>query len=139
MRTEGGLEMERNHWIVGGFGGLLGLAMAVAFTVAMQPPDVESLPPVGAGVPASEWVTRDIADPLQRVRPEEPTMFYQFVDDQGEVRFVSTLHEVPEAWRDRAGRFELAGLPPTSPASARMQRKLALDPIGASEAVTQGE
>jgi hypothetical protein len=127
--------MDRNHWIVAGFGGLGGLAMAVAFTVALQPPDVESLPPVGAGVPASEWVVRDISDPLQRLQPEEPVMFYQFIDDQGDVRFVSTLHEVPEAWRERAGRFELAGLPPTSPASARMQRKLALDRTGPGEPV----
>ena len=127
--------MDKNHWIVGGFGGLLGLAMAAAFTVAMQPPDVDSLPPVGAGVPASEWVTRDISDPMQRLRSDEPVMFYQFVDDEGNVQFVSTLHEVPEEWRDRAGRFEFAGLPPTSPASARMHRKLALDRVGTGEPV----
>ena len=45
--------------------------------------------------------------------------YYQFVDARGVVRFVGSLEEVPEAQRATAGRVELPGPPPTTPAEAR--------------------
>jgi len=41
--------------------------------------------------------------------------YYQYLDASGSVRFVSSLDEVPPEWRERAGRVEMAGPPPTSP------------------------
>jgi hypothetical protein len=116
--------MEKNHWMVGGFGGALGLAMALAFAVALQSSPPEVLPHVSAGIPASEIVDLTDRHPIERILPAEAIVYYQYVDEDGAVQFSSTLHEVPEAWRDRAGRFELAGMPPSTPAEARMHRKL---------------
>ena len=45
--------------------------------------------------------------------------YYQFVDASGRVRFVETLDEVPAAQRASAGRVEMEGPPPGSPAEAR--------------------
>ncbi len=45
--------------------------------------------------------------------------YYQFVDATGRVRFVETLAEVPASLRASAGRVELEGPPPGSPAEAR--------------------
>ena len=119
--------MEKNHWMVGGFGGLLGLSMAMAFAVALQSSPPESLPHVSLGIPASEIVDLTDRHPIERILPADTIVYYQDVDEDGAVQFSSTLYEVPEAWRDRAGRFELAGMPPSTPAHARMHRKLDAD------------
>jgi glutaredoxin len=34
-------------------------------------------------------------------------VLYQYVDDAGSVHFARSLEQVPEAWRDRAGRVEI--------------------------------
>jgi glutaredoxin len=41
-------------------------------------------------------------------------IYYQFIDDQGSVRFVERLDQVPPDWRDRVGYVEMDGLPPGS-------------------------
>ena len=46
------------------------------------------------------------------VRADEPeappkTVYYQYVDDAGSVNLVSSLEDVPLAWRERAGRIEV--------------------------------
>jgi glutaredoxin len=53
----------------------------------------------------------------------EPTqVYYQFVDERGRVRFVSTLAEVPEDWRARVGFVEMSSPPPDRPADAQRLR-----------------
>jgi len=44
-------------------------------------------------------------------KPSQPRTYYQYVDDQGSVRFVASLDAVPAAWRDRAGMVTLASAP----------------------------
>ena len=39
-------------------------------------------------------------------------IYYQFIDDQGSVRFVERLDQVPPDWRDRVGYIEIDGPPP---------------------------
>ena len=41
-------------------------------------------------------------------------IYYQFIDDQGSVRFVERLDQVPPDWRDRVGYVEMDGLPPSA-------------------------
>ena len=80
---------------------------------------------MSAPLPAGSLVVEEIRlDPVQILLPTEPTVFHQFVDEQGIVHFVESPEAVPEEWRDRAGRVVLSALPPTSPAGARMIRKL---------------
>jgi glutaredoxin len=47
-----------------------------------------------------------------------PRVYWQYVDDAGSVRFARSLEEVPAAWRDRAGRVELASAPSDAAAGA---------------------
>jgi glutaredoxin len=49
------------------------------------------------------------------------SVFYQWTDDRGVVRFARSLGEVPAAWRERAGQIEVdadAFRPKTAPARA---------------------
>jgi len=50
-------------------------------------------------------------------------MYYQFVDDRGQVRFVERLADVPEQWRDRVGFVEMAASPPLTPMDAQRTRQ----------------
>lgn len=85
----------------------------------------EKLPAVSAPVPAgSVFLEETHIDPVQILLPEEPTVFHQFVDEQGTVHFVENERAVPEEWQGRAGRVVLSAVPPTSPAAGRMIRKL---------------
>jgi glutaredoxin len=52
-----------------------------------------------------------------------PTVYFQYIDDAGSLRFADSLDQVPERWRARAGRVEIAGAPPTSPAQAQAARE----------------
>jgi glutaredoxin len=58
-----------------------------------------------------------------RARPRGPTQTYWQYIENGKVRFAASLDEVPEAWRARAGRVELDGPPPDTPAAARSARE----------------
>jgi len=52
--------------------------------------------------------------------PGEGTrVYYQFVDESGQVRFVEELADVPPRWRDAAGVVEMSTPPPLTPADAR--------------------
>lgn len=62
-------------------------------------------------------------DPGPRARPRGPTHTYWQYIERGKVRFARSLDEVPEAWRARAGRVELDGPPPDTPAAARSARE----------------
>ncbi len=50
-------------------------------------------------------------------------VYYQFVDERNQVRFVESMDLVPEAWRDRVGYVELPGPPPMTPNDARRARQ----------------
>lgn len=64
------------------------------------------------------------AAPAQpRQRPRGPTQTYWQYIENGQVRFAASLDDVPEAWRSRAGRVELDGPPPGTPAAARSARE----------------
>jgi glutaredoxin len=51
-------------------------------------------------------------------------LYYQFIDEQGSVRFVERLDQVPPDWRDRVGYVEMDGPPPLSPDDAQRMRRL---------------
>ncbi len=53
---------------------------------------------------------------------EAMQVYYQFVDERGRVRFVSTLDDVPADWRSRVGFVEMSSPPPGSPADAQRLR-----------------
>ena len=124
--------MQRLNWIVGGLGAVAGLALAAGLLWVLQ--GQRELPSVSAGIPAeSELIDLTDRDLIERVLPGDSAIFYQYVDDHGDVQFVPTLHEVPEAWRARAGRVEMAAAPPQSPAASRMLRKLGGDRLTPDE------
>ena len=49
-------------------------------------------------------------------------LYYQFVDDRGQVRFVERLEDVPGQWRERVGFVEMIAPPPLAPGDARRTR-----------------
>lgn len=122
--------MTQRNLIVGGLFGFATCLALAACTAPSQSTDAGPLPPVSAGMPTIEAGEisgqADLVDvdSIDRLILDEPRVYYQYTDESGAVRFVQSLLEVPEAWRDRAGRVELAAPPPTSPAEARMLRKL---------------
>ena len=59
----------------------------------------------------------EVLDESQTMR-----MYYQFVDDAGQVRFVERLADVPDQWRDRVGFVEMPVPPPLSPMDAQRTR-----------------
>ncbi len=50
---------------------------------------------------------------------EAMQIYYQFTDEKGRVRFVTSMEAVPEAWRDRVGFVELSSPPPLTPEDMR--------------------
>jgi len=52
--------------------------------------------------------------------------YYQWVDSAGDVHFVSRLEDVPERWRDRAGRVEMG-----SPLNRAATRRPSIRPFAA--------
>jgi len=76
----------------------------------------------------------DSLDALTAMRPEGSAIetlaggkatqiYYQFVDERNQVRFVTSMDLVPDAWRDRVGYVELSGPPPMSPSDAKRARR----------------
>ena len=59
--------------------------------------------------------------------PAEPRTYWQYVDEDGVVRFTESLLEVPAEWRGRAGYIQLDVPPPSSIPEGRMIRKLRLE------------
>jgi hypothetical protein len=105
--------------------GALGATSLITVLAVMWFGGHGTLPAVSAPLPAGSLVVEEIRlDPVQILLPTEPTVFHQFVDEQGIVLFVESRDAVPEEWRAKAGRVVLSALPPTSPAAARMIRKL---------------
>ena len=48
--------------------------------------------------------------------------YYQYTDAPGRARFATSLEEIPEQWRSRAGVVWMDGPPPTNPGEARATR-----------------
>lgn len=60
---------------------------------------------------------------------EAMQIYYQFTDEKGRVRFVTSLEAVPEAWRDRVGFVELSSPPPLTPEDMRRVQEARLSRI----------
>ena len=97
---------------------------------AAQPADASS---PGAG--AAEAATLADSDDTADASPRDPDMqsigpdgslrvYYQFIDDRGQVQFVERLGDVPAAWRDRVGYVEMSQPPPLTPLEARRSSQL---------------
>jgi glutaredoxin len=75
---------------------------------------------------ASGWDWRASVDSLSEATALKPTdsavetiaegkatqIYYQFIDDRNQVRFVASMDLVPEQWRSRVGYVELPSPPP---------------------------
>jgi hypothetical protein len=116
--------MKRSHWILAGIGGGVGLVLGFASATTLQQAGGETLPAVSAGVPPSAVIDLTDRDLIEKLLPPSPVVYYQYVDDEGEVQFVPTLTEVPPEWRDRMGFVEMAAVPQHTRPQARMIRKL---------------
>jgi len=116
--------MKGRNWILAGIGGVFAIVAGIAITASLQRPGVETLPAVSAGIPSQDFVDLTNRDPIEKLLPPEPVIFYQYVDDDGRVQFSSTMNEVPLEWRDRVGFVRVAAVPQDTPAGARMVRKL---------------
>jgi glutaredoxin 3 len=89
------------------------LALATALGAGVADPDLPLVGPWGAALRAlAPGGGGEGGGPGLRT-------YYQFVDATGRVRFVETLAEVPVPLRASAGRVEMEGPPPGSPAEAR--------------------
>jgi hypothetical protein len=121
---------KRNAWLAVGL--VVGLGLATWWAASKRDEQAE-LPPVSAAtlgrdsLKAQDLPVRPV-DPLEILLPHSPQLYYQYVDENGGVRFTQNPHEVPEGWRGRAGRVELDVAPPDTPAAARLVRKLRAAP-----------
>lgn len=67
----------------------------------------------------------ETAPDMQSIGPEGAMrVYYQFIDDRGQVRFVERLTDVPSAWRDQVGYVEMDQAPPLTPEEARRSWKV---------------
>jgi glutaredoxin len=105
--------------------------------------------PGDAAAPADDWAASEW-NPAARnegqkelavepsARPRDPGMesigpegssrvYYQFIDDRGQVRFVERLADVPSAWRDRVGYVEMDQPPPLTLVEARQSWQLSAE------------
>lgn len=88
---------------------LLAFALACGDAGSVAPPAVpEPTRPAG-------WASLEGDDQALR-------LYYQFVDERRQVRFVESLDDVPEALRANVGFVKLATPPPLTPADARRAR-----------------
>jgi glutaredoxin len=65
-------------------------------------------------------------------------LYYQFVDERRQVRFVESLDDVPESLRASVGFVKMAVAPPLSPGDARRARNAALAKGGVRVASADG-
>jgi glutaredoxin len=96
-----------------------------ALALACGPEGTQQSAAAGPGTPSdaparakprdASLVSLDESDAMQ--------IYYQFVDERGRVRFVSTLDDVPPDWRGRVGFVEMSSPPPGSPADAQRLRE----------------
>jgi len=107
---------------------LLGIAVGLSLATQVVQTETELLPAVSSAAPNGGDASASSTDPdnelIEVVISQNKRVFYQYIDGEGAVRFVESPYDIPEEWRDRAGRVELNVAPPNTPAEARMARKL---------------
>ena len=65
---------------------------------------------------------------MQSIGPDAAQrIYYQFVDDTGNVQFVERLSDVPIAWREQVGYVEMNHPPPLTPEDARKTWRVSAD------------
>jgi len=116
--------MTRSHWILAGISCVIAFLSGFGYATILHQAGGQTLPAVSTGIPPSEIIDLTDRDPIEKLLSPNPVVYYQFVEPDGEVRFVRRLAEVPLEWRDRVGFVELAAVPQDTPAGNRMIRKL---------------
>ncbi len=100
--------------------------IALGSMVACEPGQVPGLP-FGSSSDSAATASRTAAtgDPTLVSLDDDEALrvYYQFTDERGRVRFVSTLAAVPEEWRARVGFVEMSQPPPMSPGDAQRIRR----------------
>ena len=116
MKISGIGAVKREILIGGCVAALLAIPLACAGLGAQKASDPGArLPSVGLG---------QAGDPLDLIGTGDQRTYYQYTDDAGSVHFTHSLEDVPERWREGAGRLTLDVPPPSSPPGARAIRKL---------------
>lgn len=70
-------------------------------------------------LPSSQASTAGDPD-MESIGPDGALrIYYQFVDDSGQVQFVERISDVPVAWREQVGYVEMSQPPPLTPLAAR--------------------
>jgi glutaredoxin len=65
---------------------------------------------------------------MDSIGPEDAQrIYYQFIDDRGQVQFVERLSDVPKAWQDQVGYVEMSQPPPLTPKEARKTWRVSSD------------
>jgi glutaredoxin len=65
-------------------------------------------------------------------------VYYQFIDDRNQVRFVASMDLVPQEWRDRVGYVELPSPPPMTQQDAQRARNAQAQRRAVRVAANQG-
>lgn len=89
---------------------------------------------------AVEPATRAAPEGWESLEDESASLrlFYQFVDARGQVRFVETLDDVPEALRATVGFVKMEAPPPLSPGDAARARAAQLEKRGPTRVAKAG-
>lgn len=74
------------------------------------------------------------SEPARAESEDEPSTYYQWVDDRGSVHFEKSLDAVPADWRDRAGRVEIdpAAVRKPTPARVKPAARVAVEEVEAT-------
>jgi glutaredoxin len=95
----------------------------------------------GAEAPSAGVTTASAARPegWESLDGEGSTLrlYYQFVDERRQVRFVERLEDVPEAWRANVGFVKMSSPPPLSPGDAARARAKQVGSGGAMRVANQ--
>lgn len=95
---------------------------------------VSTAPDAGSAETAARpagWESLDDEASAQR-------LYYQFVEERGQVRFVESLDDVPPALRANVGFVKMAAAPPLSPGDARRARVAQVAKAGGPDASGAG-
>jgi glutaredoxin len=103
--------------------------LLLAFTALILGCDVVSATRDAAVTAARPAGWESLEDEGQALR-----LYYQFVDERRQVRFVETLEDVPEALRAGVGFVKMAAPPPLSPGDAARARAAQVEQSGGGRA-----
>jgi len=77
---------------------------------------------MNSGAPAEDSIATGAGTGTSLGPGSATRVYYQFIDTQGQVRFVDRLGDIPEQWRDRVGFVEMDAPPPLTPMDAEQRR-----------------